>query len=150
MKIFQNYLEIIQENQQSNRTIKEGIKSLIDQNFNQLFDETHCEQVSAAFVYFMNTGKSVEAGEKDNFKDLKKSNNPWGLIKVTIEGEPHIAAYNKTENLVVDLTLKQFNTTQNVNGHTFDLVTYLQKIVNYEDDSNQLKDYLQTATADID
>lgn len=92
-------------------TIKKSIKSVHDQGVPCGVES--CSEVSAAFVYHANTGKTVLQGEANDWDDAYLDLwevGPWEVAYVEVlDRYPHNVAYHPKTNKVVDLSLGQFS-----------------------------------------
>lgn len=103
------YSQKLQNTVSERPTVKESesIKSvLVDQGVPCGVES--CSEVSAAFVYHANTGKTVLQGEANNWDDAYLG--PWEVAYVEVlDRYPHNVAYHPKTNQVVDLSLGQFS-----------------------------------------
>ena len=86
----------------------------------------NCSNASAAFVYHANTGKTVKAGITKKWKDGESG--PWYLAYVVVNGAPHNVAYNSKTEIIVDLTLGQFENYEDLKAVVLQKENYLSLI----------------------
>lgn len=108
-----------------NLAIRKSITSVYRQGISCGIED--CSDASTAFVYHANTGKTVLDGATEKWNDGEKG--PWYLAYVDVDNKyAHNVAYNIKTNIVVDLTLGQFQNYKDLKAVVLQKENYLSLI----------------------